>query len=85
LHDFENLEALAASNSIFAIHDVGPDDMDARRATSKAETAFYTDRRTSSGGSRIRAFQGSGEVHPDGPMLRGAHHAETTAVHPMEI
>ena len=38
LHDFENLEALAASNSIIAIHDVAPDDMDARRATSKVET-----------------------------------------------
>src|SRR5215472_8244525 len=45
LHDFENLEALAASNSIIAIHDVVPEDMDARRATSKAETAFHTDRR----------------------------------------
>ena len=62
LHDFENLEALAASNSIIAIHDVVPDDMDATRATSKAETAFHTDRRTASGGSRIRAFQRSGEA-----------------------
>src|SRR6516165_10672432 len=62
LHDFENLEALAASNSIIAIHDVVPDDMDARRATSKAETTFHIDRRTASGGSRIRAFQRSGEV-----------------------
>ena len=48
LHDFENLEALAASNSIIAIHDVVPEDMDARRATSKAETAFHTDRRAAS-------------------------------------
>src|SRR6516225_5433991 len=30
LHDFENLEALAAPNSIIAIHDVVPDDMDAK-------------------------------------------------------
>jgi len=37
LRDFENLEALAAPNSIIAIHD-----MDARTATSKAETAFHT-------------------------------------------
>ena len=41
LHDFENLEALAAPNSIIAIHDVVPDDMDAKTATSKAETAFH--------------------------------------------
>ena len=42
LHDFENLEALAAPNSIIAIHDVGPHDMDAKTATSKAETTFHT-------------------------------------------
>jgi hypothetical protein len=48
LHDFENLEALAASNSIIAIHDVVTDGMDARRATSKAETAFH-----SVGGQRV--------------------------------
>jgi len=53
LRDFENLKALAAPNSIIAIHDVVPDDMDARVATSKAETAFHTDWRTASGGSRI--------------------------------
>jgi hypothetical protein len=42
LRDFENLEALAASSSIIAIHDVRPHDMDARAVTSKAETAFQT-------------------------------------------
>ena len=40
LHDFENLEALAAPNSIVAIHDVVPDDMDAeeqrRRPTQRS-------------------------------------------------
>jgi hypothetical protein len=54
LHDFENPEALAASNPIIAIHAVVPDDMDARSATSRAETAFHTDRRTARCGSRIR-------------------------------
>src|SRR5215468_4276724 len=53
LRDFENLKALAAPNSIIAIHDVVPNDMDAKVATSKAETAFHTDWRTASSGSRV--------------------------------
>ena len=44
LRDFENLEALAAPNSIIAIHD-----MDARTATSKAETAFHWPRYSTPG------------------------------------
>jgi hypothetical protein len=40
LLDFENLEALAASNSIIAIHDIVPEDMDARRATSRDSVPY---------------------------------------------
>jgi hypothetical protein len=82
LHDFENLEALAASNSIIAIHDVVPDDMDARRATSKAETAFHTDRRTASGGSRIRTSNAAARrpfigfmLHCMSPLLAQSGHS----------
>jgi len=42
LRDFENLEALAAHNSVIAIHDVVPMTWMARTATSKAETTFHT-------------------------------------------
>jgi hypothetical protein len=49
LRGFENLEALAAPNSIIAIHDMVPDNMDARTATSKAETAFHWPRYSTPG------------------------------------